>query len=62
VHAESSALHRDAARSRLILLRLARSLKTQQRTYGTVEVNVYLGELSGLTIVKTHRRAQRLPE
>jgi GTP cyclohydrolase FolE2 len=28
----------------------ARSLKTQQRTYGTVEVNVYLGELSGLTI------------
>jgi hypothetical protein len=27
----------------------ARSLKTQQRTYRTVEVNVYLGELSGLT-------------
>ena len=30
----------------------ARSLKTQQRTYGIVEVNVYLGELSGLTIVE----------
>src|SRR5260221_684155 len=30
----------------------ARSLKTQQRTKRTVEVNVYLGELSGLTIVE----------
>ena len=29
-----------------------RSLKTQQRTYRTVEVNVNLGELSGLTTVE----------
>jgi hypothetical protein len=28
------------------------SLKTQQRTKRTVEVNVYLGELSGLTTVE----------
>jgi hypothetical protein len=60
VHADSSAVQETPPTAEIA--GRARSLKTQQRTYGTVEVNVYLGELSGLTIVETHRRAQRLPE
>jgi hypothetical protein len=71
VHADCSALREAAGGARLDRT-LGRSLKTQQRTLmratgllasrHSVEVNVILGELNYLTVIKTHRRVQRLPE
>jgi hypothetical protein len=40
----------------------ARSLKTQQRTWNNIEVDVILGELNSRTTPRGHQRVQRLPE